>query len=601
MEKHSIPALIDSSILQEARHLGPASISLLRQHLKTTNQQLVDYFKQNIDLEILLSLNADCIDSVLKVAWDVNGLSKNTDICLVAVGGYGRRELHPRSDIDILILAEPAILKKTQTNIEHFIGFLWDVGLNPAHSVRSTQECLEEAEKDISVLTALLESRLLMGEAQYFETMGSKIQTCTFWQGDNFFQAKMQEQTERHEQYQNTSYALEPNVKNSPGGLRDIQMIKWLAKRYFNTLTLEDLIEDNFLTRAEYEEVLKSVNFLWELRFFLHLMTKRGENRLLFSYQKSLSKQMAYLDDGKGIAIEHFMQDYYRSVKSVSEINKMLIQFFKEAIIEETIEKDIQEIDEKFQLCNHYIETYNNLVFDQHPGAILELFLHLAKNPQIKGVRAETIRQIKSHKYLIDKDFRKNKTNQQHFIKLIKKSNNISQIFSKMNQYGILGRYIPEFGDSIGKMQFDLFHAYTVDQHTLFLLKNLEDLLTKPVSVNYSIPEDVIAKIHSPELLYIAALYHDIAKGRGGDNSELGSVDAMSFCQSHSLSETDAQLVSWLVKEHLLMSQTAQKKDITDPNVINTFISKLPKPFYLDYFIFTHDCRYFFNQQNLIE
>ncbi|MEA3103957.1 [protein-PII] uridylyltransferase, partial [Caballeronia mineralivorans] len=524
---------------------------------------------------------AKLVDMALRAAW-VNHAGKFAgDLALVAVGGYGRGELHPSSDIDIMVLLPKSDSADWQPDIERFLTFLWDIGLEVGHSVRSIDDCQRESLADISVATTLFEARLLFGPEPLFAGMRRALAPDRLWSSQDFFEAKCKEQTERHHRYFDTAYNLEPNVKSSPGGLRDIQTIGWVAKRHFGTDTLDELVAHGFLTREELRKLQAGQSFLWKVRFGLHVLTGRREDRLLFDYQIKLAKLFGYEDASFTLAVEQLMQKYYRTVMDVSLLNEMLLQLFREAILTQSAAP--LPINARFQIRNDYLEVTHAEVFARYPSALLELFVLLQQHPELRGVRAETIRLIGTHVWLIDEEFRQNPRHHRLFIEILCAPVGVTHELRRMNLYGVLGRYIPSFGRVVGRMQYDLFHAYTVDAHTLFVVSNLRRFAMPKFNDEFPALSQIMQSLPRQEIAYLAALFHDIAKGRGGDHSELGAVDAEAFCLEQGLGRYEARLVAWLVRNHLILSITSQKKDISDPDIIQQFARHVGDQVHLDY------------------
>ncbi|HED17155.1 MAG TPA: [protein-PII] uridylyltransferase, partial [Gammaproteobacteria bacterium] len=524
-------------------------------------------FAENCPIEQLVQSRARLIDYLLKLAWSEFIKPAPDTIALVAVGGYGRGELHPASDIDLMVLLAEPEDKSHDENIQSLLTFLWDIGLDIGHSVRSVQDCATEAVKDITVQTNLIEARLLCGPEQLFDQMKQVTGPDKFWPSDQFFQAKWDEQKKRYHKYHDTAYNLEPNIKESPGGMRDIQVIGWVAKRHFQTATLYSLVEHRFLTQTEYRTLMEGQNLLWRIRFALHTLTGRREDRLLFDHQLALALQFGYQDGDNNLAIEQFMQHYYRTVMELERLNEMLLQLFQDEILHHGQIGEPVIVNERFQVKNRFLEVTSDQVFAQQPTALLEMFLVMAGDPSLKGVRAGTIRLARSATHLINNAFRQSPKARQLFIELFRRPEGLTHELRRMNRYGILAAYLPVFANIVGRMQYDLFHVYTVDEHTLFVVRNMRRFTVPEFSNEFPLCSSLIHTLPKPELLYIAGLFHDIAKGRGGDHSILGAKDAHDFCIDHGISEDDAQLVVWLVRSHLIMSVTAQRRDISDPEV----------------------------------
>ena len=565
----------------DALREGEFSPVIFRQVLDHGTELLKDRFVADEAIEDLVRDRARLVDITLRAAWVRHAGRFADDLALIAVGGYGRGELHPSSDIDIMVLLPKSDSADWQPDIERFLTFLWDIGLEVGHSVRSIDDCQRESLADISVATTLFEARLLAGPESLFAGMRRALAPDRLWSSQDFFEAKVKEQLERHHRYFDTAYNLEPNVKASPGGLRDIQTIGWVAKRHFGTDTLDELVAHGFLTREELRKLKAGQSFLWRVRFGLHVLTGRREDRLLFDYQIKLAKLFGYEDASFTLAVEQLMQKYYRTVMDVSLLNEMLLQLFREAIL--TQSGSPLALNPRFQIRNDYLEVTHPDVFARYPSALLELFVLLQQHPELRGVRAETIRLIGTHVGLIDEEFRQNPRHHRLFIEILCAPVGVTHEMRRMNLYGVLGRYIPAFGRVVGRMQYDLFHAYTVDAHTLFVVSNLRRLAMPKFNDEFPALSQIMQSLPRQEIAYLAALFHDIAKGRGGDHSELGAVDAEAFCLEQGLGRYEARLVAWLVKNHLILSITAQKKDISDPDIIHDFARHVGDQVHLDY------------------
>ena len=550
--------------------------------LDAADRDLSARFEAGEPVARLVHARAAVVDELLTILWRRHALDVDDGQALVAVGGYGRGELHPHSDVDVMVLLSHEPAGDTATALSAFLTDLWDIGLEIGHSVRTVADCRVEAEKDLTVATTLMEARLLSGPERLFTDMQAVVSADAVWPSAEFFAAKRAEQISRHHRYDDTAYKLEPNVKGSPGGLRDIQMIGWVAKRHFGAATLDELVAHQFLTPGQLKRLHDGQAFLWRVRFGLHVLTGRREDRLLFDHQTRLATMLGYEDATYTLAVEQLMQRYYRTVMDLSRLNEMLLQQFEEAILMDPAAEPVP-LNERFQVRNGYLQTAHDQVFVDEPSALLELFLLLQQNPSIRGVSAWTIGLIKRHLDLIDEEFRQNPRHHRLFLKILRAPEGVTHGLRRMNLYGVLGLYIPSFGRIVGRMQYDLFHAYTVDQHTLFVVSNLRRFALERFDAEYPECSRIMQALEKPEIVYLAGLFHDIAKGRGGDHSELGAVDAESFCLEHGLSQYDARTVAWLVRQHLVLSMTAQKKDIGDPEVINEFASLVGDQLHLDY------------------
>ncbi|MCB1760113.1 MAG: [protein-PII] uridylyltransferase [Gammaproteobacteria bacterium] len=576
------PSLIDQAEFTARLASGESPLPLFRTFIKHGNQRLRELFDQGGAMIQLVKQRAGMIDFLLQQAW-LRSIPEQSDAALVAVGGYGRGELHPGSDIDLLILlgdSDPAPLEEP---LSRLLTFCWDIGLEVGQSVRTVAECVSEAKQDITVITSLVEARLLCGPAPLFEGLKVAIGSDRIWPSDRFFEVKLEEQKKRYLKYDDTVSSLEPNLKEGPGGLRDIQTIDWVVKRHLNANRMSDLVKHGFLTESEYRDLKAAQEWLWRIRFALHLHTGRGEDRLLFDYQRMLAEDFGFKDSEDGLGIEKFMQQYYQTAIRISRMNEMLLQLFREVILLKSHLDPPKPINRRFQSRSGYLEVVDEEIFVNSPLAMLELFLVMAQHPELNGVRASTIRLIRNQRAAIDDRFRASPEARAMFMEILRQPQGITHELRRMSRYGILSRYIPAFANIVGRMQYDLFHVYTVDEHTLFVIRNLRRFMIDKHRHEFPLCSDIMERIYAPELLYLAALFHDIAKGRGGDHSRLGASDALEFCSQHGLSERDATLVAWLVEKHLLMSMTAQRKDISDPEEIYQFASVIETPVQLDY------------------
>ena len=559
-------------------------IQSLRNALTEADGVLTKKFHSNEDVNQLVKARAWVVDQLIIHAWN-KLIPADENISLVAVGGFGRGELHPHSDVDLLILlAEPSPGEALRTAIEAFVTLLWDAGFYLGHSVRSVEACVSEAKKDITTATSLMESRLLSGRTEMMVEMLDATAADQVWSAAEFFDAKFEEQIRRHEQYHGTAYNLEPNIKEGPGGLRDIQMIGWVAKRHFNTQSLHTLVERGFLTESELQDLKDGRTFLWEIRFALHLLAGRGEDRLLFEFQRQIAEHFLGVEDSQqsNAGVEQFMQRYYRTVMQIERLNEMLLQLFSEELLTlKTVPST--GLGEDFRVTHGFLEVSDDDLFERRPVAMMELFVLLAKHEHILGVRASTIRLIRDNLYRVDETFRADKQARQYFHELICQTSGVYTQLQRMNRYGILAAFIPAFANIVGRMQFDLFHVYTVDQHILFVVKNLRRFAYGKYSSDFVHAEGIFKQIDHPEVLYLAALFHDIAKGRQGDHSTLGAGDALAFCRQLPMSDEHCERVAWLVEQHLVMSQTAQRRDITDPETIKAFSDIVDNQTRLDY------------------
>lgn len=551
------------------------------QAVRDARKLLGERFAAGEDVRQLLNDHADFIDALLQLLWNTQGIARQQHATLVAVGGYGRRELHPASDIDLMILLTKPPSEECQERLSAFITLLWDIGLDVGHSVRTLDECLETARQDLTVITNLIEARYLDGSESLFLRLREGITPECMWNSREFFIAKLEEQNKRHRKFGDTSHRVEPNLKEGRGGLRDIQTIGWVTQREYGTFSLQELYEKRLLEYEEYETLRDGRQFLWRIRFALHELAKRKEDRLLFDYQRSLAHMFGFTDDTNNAAVEGFMQQYYRVITELERLSDMLLGILRERIL--TLHPPPPEmLGEWYQRRGNLISIASPDVFVLYPTALLEIFLLLQITQGVTGLTPDTIRMIRNNLHRIDSSFRQQARHRQLFIQILRQPKGITFVMRLMNRYGILAAYIPAFANIVGRMQYDLFHMYTVDEHTLFVVRNLRHYSTAVGAQELPFCAEVFKTLRNPELLYLAGLFHDIAKGRQGDHSVLGADDAYNFCREHGLNLHDASLVSWLVRHHLLMSMTAQRKDISDPQVVHEFASKVVSQSRLD-------------------
>ncbi len=553
----------------------------LKLAIKQFKDGLCEAFREKKNILTITDRLVSFIDELLSQLFQKNGLKKSKKFCLLALGSYGRRELQLFSDIDLLLLHSENLAKLEKQQAQSFIQDCWDVGLNISHQLTTVNACAELASQDLSVISSILDMRLICGAVGLMDELTYQTHQLHMWTSHDYFFAKLQEQQQRYAKYGETAYILEPNVKNGPGGLRDLQVLLMISKRHFRVKKLADLNHCGFITDKEYEELIGCQHYLWRVRFALHMLADKAEERLLFDYQIKLAALFGFYDKTESLAIEQFMKAYFRVIKRCRELNEMLLQWFSEAIVYHQKQRIIV-LDNFFQLSNDYIEVRNCNYFAQNPEILLRLFLWIAKRPEIKGVRTSTIRLIKEHLYLLSNRSLHSKLITEAFLSLFK-TKDPYEALHHMNRYGVLGHYLDSFAAVTGQMQYDLFHVYTVDQHTLFVIRNLARFFKEDYAQQFSLAAMLMPQIQHLAILYLAALFHDIAKGRGGDHSELGADEARQFSIRHQLDENETNLLVWLVQNHLLMSKTAQRQDIYDLKTVKQFCSLLPQPYYLDY------------------
>jgi len=518
----------------------------------------------------LLHGHAQLIDRVIKAVWERCGVPAGG--ALVATGGYGRGELFPSSDIDLLVLLarEPGAAERGA--LERLIGELWDIGLEIGHSVRTVPGCLEAAAGDVTVRTTLLEARFLAGSRKLFAGLQSALGGAI--DPVSFFKAKKLEQEQRHAKHQDSPYSLEPNLKEAPGGLRDLQVIQWISRAAGIGARWQDLVAGGLLERGEARSLARHEALLQDLRIRLHYLAGRREDRIVFDFQNALAAQLGYRDARERRASEAMMQRYYQTAKGVTQLNAILMQNL-EARLAPRPDSPPRALNERFEVRSELLHLKQESTFVREPTAILECFLLMMQHQELRGMTARTLRALWRARASINASFRKDACARLLFLHILQQPRGIVHEFRRMNQYDVLGNYLPEFGRIVGQMQHDLFHVYTVDQHILMVVRNLRRFTMPELAHEFPLCSELSSGFERRWLLYVAALYHDIAKGRGGDHSELGAADVRSFARRHGLSAEDRGLLEFLVESHLTMSQVAQKQDVHDPEVVSAFAAKV--------------------------
>jgi [protein-PII] uridylyltransferase len=518
----------------------------------------------------MLRGHARLVDGVLRALWAE--LRPARGAALVATGGYGRGELFPHSDVDVLVLLARAPDAEERERLERLVGLFWDVGLEVGHGVRTVEECLDTAAEDITVRTTLLEARLLSGSRALFERLCAHLADTL--DPESFLDAKRLEQEQRHARHQDTAYALEPNLKEAPGGLRDLHVIQWLGRASGVGPRWSDLERSMLVDHSEAMQLARLERHLQNLRIRLHYLAARREDRIVFDHQTALAAALGLEDSATRRASELMMQGYYRTAKAVTQLNTLLLQNF-EVRLTETPDVHARGLNERFAVRGELLEATHENVFQENPHAILEAFLLMQQHQELRGMTAVTLRQLWRARHRVDARFRRDALARLLFVMLLQQSRGIVHELRRMNQYGVLGRYLPEFGRIVGQMQHDLFHVYTVDQHILMVVRNLRRFTMPELAHEFPLCTRLMNNFSRRWLLFVAALYHDIAKGRGGDHSAMGARDAARFCRRHGLAADDGALVTYLVEHHLTMSTVAQKQDIYDPDVVQAFATRV--------------------------
>ncbi len=525
------------------------------------------------EISTLVLGRAKFVDCLLKKLWQLTDMQQHKEITLVAVGGYGRGHLQPHSDIDLLFLYHKRLTSQQKADISEFITRLWDLGLDIGQSVRSIKETMTQARGDITVATNLLESRLLCGCDKTFDKLTDKIQGRRFWTSQDFYQAKLDEQEARHGKHFGVAYNLEPNIKENPGGLRDIQTIGWVAKKHYAALEGKELVAHGYLTVEELQELVACRYHLWRVRCALHLVSGRSENRLLFDYQPAVAQKLGYGDDGKK-SVETMMKSFFRTVRQIRELNQMLLQRFGQRILAQKVQKT-RKIDGDLEIQDGYAVLTDPLYFET-PQRVMQFFLLLSEQSDVKALHSNTIQLLRNaRRTFTDEPWQQYPECRKIFMTLMAHPSFFGVPWDLMHKHSILQSYLAPWGNIVGMMQFDLFHAFTVDEHTNKLIKNIYYYSQAAAKEDFPRCHRIMTNLEKPELLFIAAIFHDIAKGRNGDHSVLGAQDVRVFCQLHKLDLDDSKLIEWLVENHLLMSIVAQRRDIYDPDVIQEFATKV--------------------------
>ena len=529
-------------------------------------------------VERLIGKRCTLIDTIVAMAWQ--RCIVNVDaMSLLATGGYGRGELYPFSDTDLLVLAEPRVQRKHEPAMARFFAMLWDAGLATSHAVRSVEECVHAARDDIATLTSLMELRTLGGSDAPREALVKALSPKKMWPPGKYFEAKREEQRARHARYNDTADNLEPNLKEGPGGLRDLHSVTWMGMRLYGVPGLRALVPLGLLGEVECSTLEQKWADLARLRFGLHLVAGRREERLLFDHQKALASLMGLKDEEGNLAVEQMMQGFFRAAATMLRINDRLLQRFEEQLAGVAAPVPVQP---GFELRHGYLAMTDAPRLGRGMTEILQLFAVWTRLESARGLHSETARALAESLPTIHPYAEESEAVRGRFMDLLAQPNAVGML-KRMARLGVLGRYLPEFGKVSGRMQYDLFHVYTVDQHTLTVLRLLQDFLRGAPVPGFSMTADVVPRLRKPFLLLIAGLYHDIAKGRRGDHSQLGAEDVREFAEAHALPSADVELLVWLVRNHLVMSMTAQRQDISDPDVVTKFSRFVADREHLDY------------------
>ena len=557
-----------------------------QQLLLEAQNELYANFQPGKPVHRLLRQRADFVDRLIGHLWHKCGLTDSGGkICLLGVGGYGRRQLHPHSDIDLLILVDSDFNDVLQERIKNFLAMLWEIKLRIGHSVRPFDECVKLAARDLSVITNLMEAHWVAGSRKLYRQLMAAISPDKMWNSADFFAAKQQEWKQRRRRFADAAWNLEPNIKQSPGGLRELQTLMWIGLRQYGSSRMREYLSHNMMTTAELRSLTRGTSFLWRVRFALHMQCGKCQDRLHFDLQPEIARIFGHENSRHpAVAVEKFMKRYYRCTMRTSMLCELLLSHFQEQVLEPDGRAVTEKIGKHFVVQkNRYLSISRPELFAEYPPALLEIFVKSTHNPNILGISPTSIRAIRENLQLIDDRFRNDPVNTDLFMQLLRSPYKLGRQLDSMWRSGVLEKWLPEFARIRGQMQFDLFHIYPVDAHSIRLVTNLRQFRSGNAPTKLQLPSEVMRHLPHPEILYIAGLYHDIAKGRGGDHSVLGTTDAAAFCLRHQLNSSDTETICWLVRNHLAMSMTAQRRDISDPEVIHEFAAMVGNVLRLDY------------------
>ena len=545
----------------------------LREQFRAGKAALLDHFNASRPTApaALRLTRALCrhVDQTLLALWTLSAMPPAA--ALLAVGGYGRGELFPHSDVDVLVLLPPPHANESEalkTAIEAFITACWDIGLEIGSSVRTVGECIAIAKSDVTVQTALLESRYLCGSRRVFNTF--RHANTQAMDAKAFLRAKTLEMVQRHRKFEDTPYALEPNCKESPGGLRDLQVVIWIARAAGLGKSWNELAAKGLITPFEVKQLNRNEGLLKLIRARLHVIAGRREDRLVFDLQTAVAESFGYTSSRVQRASEVLMRRYYWAAKAVTQLNQILMLNIEERTLGSQ-DAPMRRITDKFLERGGMLEVASDDLYQRDPHAILETFLVYQQTVGPKGLSARTLRALYNARDLMDSAFRHDPVNRATFMKILREPEGQTHAFRLMNQTSVLGRYLWVFRRIVGQMQHDLFHAYTVDQHIIMVLRNVRRFFIPEHAHEYAFCSQLASTFDRPWVLYIASLFHDVAKGRGGDHSVLGGLEARRFCRDHAVPTEDTALIEFLVEAHLTMSRIAQKEDLSDPDVIEAF------------------------------
>lgn len=552
----------------------------LRQLLTDANRALAAAFDAGADAAQSGRRDAELVAQLTVHIWQ-SCVGEPPGCALFAVGGFGRGLLFPHSDVDLLVLAEPDVARQQSRALERFFACLWDIGLKPGHAVRDPAQCRELAVTDVSVFTSLLDAQLLVGDPAMRASLKSIVDDSEVWPAPAYLAAKLEDQRQRHARHDDTAHNLEPNLKDGTGGMRTLDLMRWLGRRVTGVDGFDAMVEEGLLDPSERAALAAAEGTLQRYRYALHLQAGRAEERLLFDYQRELAARLGFEDEHeKNLGVEQFMQGYYRAATVVERLGVQLGERF-----EELLEPDVepQPLNGDFTVLGRRLETRDPALFKRRPAALVEGFMLRLDHPDLIGFSAQTMRRIQQAVAAPDVRIADDPEVLKAFLAMLKRGAPAFDALWRMNRFGLLAAVLPAFGKVVGRMQYDLFHVYTVDEHTIRVLRNVARFADPAARREFPIACEIWGTVDRPEVLLLAAFFHDIAKGRGGDHSVLGESDARDFCARLGLPPEDIELVAWLVRWHLLMSTTAQRQDITDPDVVHRFATEIGDWEHLDY------------------
>ena len=544
-----------------------------REYLNALDEQLVSFFKQGFAVASLLEYRTFYIDQMLMQLFKHFKLDKAHDVTLIAVGGYGRAELFLRSDIDLLVASVEQPTEEIQENISSFISHLWDLKLDIGSSVRTIEQTLQNVNADLTICTNMLETRFLCGNIHVYNDLLTTIKNDSTWNTKRFFHAKVAEELDRHHAYKDTSYALEPDIKHNPGGIRDIHVMQWIANFHFQAKTPEDMLVLDFLSKEEYEELIESREVLYQVRYALHITRFKDDNRLSLDCQPSVAELLNYTGTSNE-QVETMMRDLYRSLRRIRELNSMTLQLEVLRITGHLGGDETQFLNNDFVRRGPLIDVTAQDVFENDKSKMIEVFYLMYKHPEVVGLHVNCLRLLRKARRSLTNYLVEVPECRAIFKTILQTPQAAVIAFPLMHEHRVLSAYMPSWEKIEGLCQFDMFHMYTVDEHTIRVIKSI-DAMNKSDDPAHALFKHVYAQLSNPEILVVAALMHDIAKGQGGHHAQLGAGESLYFCQLHRYTLYQTRLVSWLVYNHLLMSATAQRRDINDPQVVNEFTKRV--------------------------